>query len=96
LVDQRAIGTDQMIKFLLTVNKQNVVERRDVKLGCLQDDLRVIQSGIGPDDLVIVNGLQRARPGAAVTPHFDGQKDIAVSSSSGETAKLPSGGATTN
>ena len=51
---------------LLTVNKENEVEHRQVKLGRLRDGLRVIESGIGPDDLVIVDGLQRARPGTVV------------------------------
>ena len=63
LVSERAIGTDQRQKYLLTVSKDNVVERREVKLGSLHDGLRVIESGIGPDDLVIVNGLQRAAAG---------------------------------
>ena len=54
----------------LCVDKENTVRRRDVTLGALQKGLRVIESGIGPDDLVIVNGLQRARPGAKVAPHF--------------------------
>ena len=70
LVSERAIGTDQRRKYVLVVNEDHVVERREVKLGALQKGLRVIESGIGPDDLVIVNGLQRARPGMKVNPHF--------------------------
>ena len=62
LVSERAIGTDQRQKYLLTVNKDNVVEYRRVKVGRLLDGMRVIESGLRPDDLVVVNGLQRARP----------------------------------
>jgi hypothetical protein len=39
-----------------------------VKLGQLVDGLRVVATGLGPDDRVIVNGLMRARPGVKVTP----------------------------
>lgn len=68
LVPDRAIGTDQGQKYLLAVNDKNVVEYRAVKLGRLHDGLRVIQEGIKPGELVIVNGIQRARPGLTVTP----------------------------
>ena len=68
LVGERAIGTDQRQKYLLTVNKEDVVEYRRVKVGRLLDGMRVIESGLSPDDLVIVNGLQRARPGSTVQP----------------------------
>jgi RND family efflux transporter MFP subunit len=68
LVPERAIGTDQGQKYLLAVNDKNVVEYRAVKLGRLFDNLRVIQEGVKPGDLVIVNGIQRARPGLTVTP----------------------------
>jgi RND family efflux transporter MFP subunit len=68
LVPERAIGTDQGQKYLLAVNDQNVVEYRAVKLGRVHDGLRVIQDGLKSDELVIVNGIQRARPGVTVTP----------------------------
>lgn len=68
LVPERAIGTDQGQKYVLAVTDKNVVEYRPVKLGPLRDDLRVIQSGLAPGDTIIVAGLQRARPGATVTP----------------------------
>jgi membrane fusion protein, multidrug efflux system len=78
MVDERAVGTDQRIKYLLTVNKENKVERRDVTLGRLQDGLQVIRSGIGADDRVIVSGLQRAIPGDTVAPHLAGEKRLAA------------------
>jgi RND family efflux transporter MFP subunit len=68
LVTERAIGTDQGLKFVYIVNDQNVVERRDVKLGRLHDGLQVIREGVNPEDRVIVNGIQRARDGAKVEP----------------------------
>jgi RND family efflux transporter MFP subunit len=68
LVSERAIGTDQKQKYLLTVNKDNVVEYRPVKVGRLLDGLRVIDSGLKADEQVVVKGLQRARPGAKVQP----------------------------
>jgi RND family efflux transporter MFP subunit len=68
LVPDRAIGTDQGQKYLLAVNDKNVVEYRAVKLGRLHDGLRVIQEGVKPGEVVIVNGIQRARPGLTVTP----------------------------
>ena len=42
-----------------------------------KDNLRVIKSGIGPDDRIIVNGLLRARPGQAVTPQEEGKPGAA-------------------
>jgi multidrug efflux system membrane fusion protein len=71
LVTERAIGRDQKLRFLLTVNEKNVVERRQVRLGSKWDGLRVIESGLKPDDWVIVKGLQRARTGERVSPHTE-------------------------
>jgi membrane fusion protein, multidrug efflux system len=73
LVTDRAVSRDQRIKYLMTVNDKNMVQYRPVKLGRLEDGLRVIESGIDPDDLVIVNGLQDAQQsldtGRPVSPH---------------------------
>jgi len=68
LVTDRAIGTDQDRKYVLVVNDKNVVEYRPVKLGGRHDDLRAVAEGLAPGDWVIVNGLQRVRPGATVAP----------------------------
>jgi len=68
LVAERAIGTDQDRKFVLVVNAQNVVEYRPVTLGARHGALRVVLSGLGAEDWVVVNGVQRARPGLTVTP----------------------------
>jgi RND family efflux transporter MFP subunit len=69
LVPEAAVGTGQLGTYLLTVGDDGVVVQKTVKLGQLQDGgLRIIESGIGPDDWVIVDGLQRAVPGNRVTP----------------------------
>jgi RND family efflux transporter MFP subunit len=69
LVSERAIGIDQGVKYVLAVDDKKVVDRRFVELGALQDDgLRVITSGLKPEEWVVVNGLQRARPGKPVNP----------------------------
>jgi len=68
LIPEQAIGTDQGQKFVLTVNGQNMVERRNLKLGPELKGLRVVHQGIGSNDWVIVNGLMSARTGAPVNP----------------------------
>jgi RND family efflux transporter MFP subunit len=76
LIEDRAIGTDQRGEFVLVVNDENVVEYRPVRLGITDGPLRVVEEGIGPDDWVIVNGIQRARPGIVVNPQrtLEGQE----------------------
>ena len=68
LVPERALGSDQQGRFVLVVNDRNIVEYRPIKIGAKVNGMRVIQSGVSADDRVIVNGLQRARPGAPVNP----------------------------
>ena len=68
LVEQRALGADQRGDYVLVVNGKNVVEYRPVKLGIVRDSLRVVEEGIAEGDWVVVNGLQRARPGTTVDP----------------------------
>jgi multidrug efflux system membrane fusion protein len=69
LLPERAIGTDQGNKFVYVVNDKSVVEYRAVKLGPKTDDgLRAIAEGLEADERVIVNGIQRARPGLTVAP----------------------------
>jgi multidrug efflux pump subunit AcrA (membrane-fusion protein) len=68
-VTERAIGTDQGNKFVYVVNDQNAVEYRTVKLGAKSDDgLRAVIEGVNPGEWVMVNGIQRARPGLTVKP----------------------------
>jgi membrane fusion protein, multidrug efflux system len=70
LVSERAVGTDQGGKFLMIVNGQNTVERRAVTLGVQHEGMVEIASGLQGDERVVVNGLQRARPGAVVDPQL--------------------------
>lgn len=67
LVPDRAISTDQTRKVLLVVGKNNIVEQREIKTGALFDGMRAV-TGVNPGELVIVDGLLRAFPGAPVTP----------------------------
>ncbi|EGP08329.1 putative Co/Zn/Cd efflux system membrane fusion protein [Bradyrhizobiaceae bacterium SG-6C] len=69
LLPDTAIATDQSRKIVFVVKADNTVEARPVVLGPLDDGLRVIREGLKADDKVIVDGLQRARIGAKVTPH---------------------------
>lgn len=68
LVPDTALGTSQAGRYLLVVNKDNVVEQRSVQTGQLDGALRVITGGIKPDDEVVITGLTRAIPGAKVSP----------------------------
>jgi multidrug efflux system membrane fusion protein len=68
LVPDTSLGADQSGRYVLVVNKDNVVEQRKVEPGQLDGSLRVITSGLTADDQVVVSGLQRAVPGAKVAP----------------------------
>ena len=80
LVPDTALGTSQLGRYLLVVNKDNVVEQRTVTIGQVDNQLRVIESGLKPDDLVVIDGIQRAIPGSKIVP--DKQK-ITVSAAGG-------------
>lgn len=68
LITDRAIGTDQNKKFVLVVGADNKVSYREVKLGGQSQGLRIISEGLQKGDSIVVNGLQRARPGSEVIP----------------------------
>jgi multidrug efflux system membrane fusion protein len=68
LTPEQAIGTDQTKKFVLVIGQNNTAQFREVQLGSLVDGMRVVTSGLFPGDLVVVDGLQRVRPGAPVSP----------------------------
>src|SRR5712671_710897 len=69
LLPDTAIATDQSRKIVFVVKDDNTVEAKPVTLGPLDEGLRVIREGLKAEDRVIVDGLQRARVGAKVTPH---------------------------
>jgi multidrug efflux system membrane fusion protein len=66
LVDDRAIGTDLGRKFVLVIDEHSVAQYRAVEIGRSVDGLRVVTEGLSDGDVVIVNGLQRVRPGTPV------------------------------
>lgn len=67
LITDRAVGTDQSRKFVFVVDKDGKAEYRTVTLGPVVDGLRVVRSGLKPGEKIVVNGLQRVRPGAPIT-----------------------------
>jgi RND family efflux transporter MFP subunit len=68
LVADRAIGSDQGRKFVYVVNEKNEVVFRPVELGAMHEGLRAITEGLSAGERIIVDGLQRVRPGAIVSP----------------------------
>ncbi|WP_280704621.1 efflux RND transporter periplasmic adaptor subunit [Bradyrhizobium sp. BR13661] len=68
LVPDTALGSDQSGRYLLVVNKDNVVEQRKVQIGPVDGGLRVIENGLMPDDRVITSGLLRVIPGQKIDP----------------------------
>jgi hypothetical protein len=69
LVPDVAVLSDQGGSYVLVVDPQNTVVQRRVQTGPVTEgDLRVIKTGVSVDDHVVVNGIQRARPGAVVKP----------------------------
>jgi RND family efflux transporter MFP subunit len=68
LVVQGAIGTDQDRAFLYIVDDENKVVRREVTLGSEHEGLQAIAGGLQPNERVIINGIQRVKPGTVVSP----------------------------
>jgi membrane fusion protein, multidrug efflux system len=68
LIDDRAVGTDQSKKFVLVVGADRKVAYREVRLGPVIDGLRVVRDGLKAGESIVVNGVQRVRPGMAVLP----------------------------
>ena len=68
LIQDRAVGTDLSKKFVYVVGAKNEIQYRSVTLGPIVDGLRVVRTGLEAGESVVVNGLQRVRPGVQVTP----------------------------
>jgi multidrug efflux system membrane fusion protein len=68
LIEDRAVGTDLSKKFVLTLGADNRVEYRLIQLGPEIDGLRVVEQGLKPGEIVVVNGMQHVRPGQTVAP----------------------------
>jgi RND family efflux transporter MFP subunit len=67
LIPERALGMDQGLPFVFVVNDQDLVERRAVKIGQVDDGLRSVTEGLKAEDRVITSGLQKVRPGMGMT-----------------------------
>ncbi len=69
IVPEEAIGTDQTGRFVYVVNDSNMLEYRSIKVGMLDsDNMREVESGITTKDLIVVNGLMKARDGLKIVP----------------------------
>jgi multidrug efflux system membrane fusion protein len=79
LIDDAAVGTDQAKKFVLVVDRENKVVYREVQLGGLHDNLRVVTSGLKDGERIVVNGMMHAKPSDTVSPHMVNMADAAKS-----------------
>ena len=68
LAKDEAVVTDLNQKYVFVLGKNNTLTYRPVKLGPMTEGLRVVRDGLHEGDVIVVSGLQRVRPGAAVTP----------------------------
>ena len=68
LIDEKAIGTDQDKRFVMVAGKDNHATYRQVRVGATQEGLVIIESGLKNGERIVVNGLQRIRPGDAIAP----------------------------
>ena len=68
LVNDSAVNTDQDRKYVYAVDDKGMVGYRPVQIGTLENGLRVIDSGLAAGEKIVVNGLQRVRPGMPVQP----------------------------
>lgn len=71
MISERAVGTDQDKKFVFVVDDANTVTYRQVELGGTVDGMRIVESGLNAGDKIVVNGLQRVRPGTLVEPQAE-------------------------
>ena len=91
LIQDQAVGTDQDKKFVLVLKQDKSVEYREVKLGALVDGLRVVKQGLTPGEQIVINGLQRVRPGMKVvaqTAPMVPDSTTPVASNSGKPASI--------
>ncbi len=83
LVEERAVGTDQANKYVLTLTRTNTVAYRAVTLGPAIEGKRIVRSGLNGGEQIVVNGLQRVRPGMPVSP----QQELAKQDEPGSFAR---------
>ncbi len=76
MINERAVGTDQSKKFVMVVGADDKANYREITLGANVDGLRIVTSGLKPNERVVVNGLQRVRPGALIAPQMVAMKSV--------------------
>ncbi len=84
LVDDRAIGTDQDKKFVMVIDDNNKANYRMITVGPMVNGLRVVNSGLQKGERIVVNGLQRVRPGSIVDP-----TEVAMDRSESNASSVP-------
>jgi multidrug efflux system membrane fusion protein len=70
LISERAVGTDQNKKYVMVVGDKDKAEYREVTLGVSVEGMRIVTSGLKAGERIVVNGLQRVRPGATIKPEM--------------------------
>lgn len=88
VINDRAVGTDQSRKFVVVVGSDGKAEYRPVQLGPVVDGMRVVRSGLKAGEKIVVNGLQRVRPGAPVTPQIVPMDAVAAHAAAKDGTKL--------
>ena len=78
LVADRAIGTDQDQSFVYVIDSKNIAQLRHVTIGPMADGLRVVKSGLKPDDVIVVNGILKVRPNSPVKPESGSMEQFAT------------------
>ena len=78
LVDEKAIGTDLSQKFVFVLTASNTVAYQPVQLGPLVDGQRIVRSGLQTGDQIVVNGLERVRPGMPVVAQKESSNPAAI------------------
>jgi multidrug efflux system membrane fusion protein len=81
LVIDRAIGSDQGMKYVYLVDDKNIVQQQRVETGALEEDgLRVIDSGLKAGEWVVIGGIQQVRPRMQITPDREPMPTLGLSS----------------
>lgn len=78
VVPEKAIGVDQDKKYVLVVDPAYKANYREIKLGAAVDGGRIVTSGLNPGERIVVEGLQKVRPGALIAPQTEGPETSAA------------------
>jgi multidrug efflux system membrane fusion protein len=91
LINDRAIMTDQDRRFVLVVGEGDKLEYRAITTGPMVDGLRAVREGVKPGERIIVNGLQRVRPGMVVKPRMVPMEGEPADAAAAAPAPVPAG-----